>query len=190
MLAAGVTPVQVSRAVGVTESYISQLQSTDEGFKEKLAAATSKTLERVVAIKEGYESLEQGILEQMKCMLATSDMRELTSALKVVASSNPARLNGNGASQQGDGGRSATVSVTLPQHVVQAIDVKVNARNEVVEVDGKSMIPLTPRQVQSKLSAMGRETEIEEVQDADTEQKEYRGVSKRFAEIEQITGNV
>jgi len=152
LLAAGCSIAEVKAATGYSDSYISQLgKSTD--FRANLAVLKSARVEGEIARQDAYDGLEASLLNGIKERAPLADMSELSRALDVVAKNNPRRgkgvlgVNGEGAA----GGVSVTLN--LPTHMLQPLNLVTNSRNEVVEVDGESLLPLTQKELQSKLNS-------------------------------------
>lgn len=151
LIAAGCSVKQVISATGYSASYISELGKLDE-FKVLVAEKAGARVERAIKVQDRYDSLESGLLEGIRERAATADMSELTRALDVVSKNNPKRKGQVGAGErQGDGG-SVTVTVNLPEHVLGGLDIQTNARNEVIEVGGIAMEPLTAKAISDRLS--------------------------------------
>lgn len=194
LLANGVRPAQVSRALSVSEGYISGLLSGDDEFKAHLGELVARTMEQEVTVKAGYRDVEEGALHQMVTLIPNADMRELSLALEAVNKNKQRQgLAGGG----GDGGGSVNVTLELPRHAVESITIEVNARNEITKVGDKGMMSLTAAQFSDKL----RESDGKEACYADSETAEVNGIgetgssarqaiSQRFAEIERVTGGL
>jgi len=153
LLAAGCSPVQVASATGYSLSYISELGKL-VGFKEVLVKKASKRVEREVKLQDGYDSVEGMLLMGIKERAATADMSELSRALDVVAKNNPKKGKLMGDGSNGGNGGAVSVTINLPAHVLQPLNIQTNSRNEVVEVGGRAMEPLTAAAIQSKLTAL------------------------------------
>jgi len=153
--AAGCTPAQIASATGYSLSYISELGRMAK-FKELVVNKSGRRIERELELKDRYESLENSLLKGIRERAATADMSELSRALDVVAKNNPRRAS-KGLGVLGDGGNNsnAVVSLRLPEHVQASIgiELKTNARNEVVEIDGREMLPLTAQEIQSRIAS-------------------------------------
>lgn len=153
LAAAGCTPTQIASATGFSVGYISQLSSMD-AYKEMIVAKSSDRLERDIKAQDRYDSVEQMLLMGIKERAATADMSELSRALDVVAKNNPKKSKLGGMGGSSGEGAGISVTVNLPAHVLQPLDIQTNARNEVIEVAGRPMASLTAAQIQSKLSSI------------------------------------
>jgi len=153
LLAAGCSPAQVSGATGYSLSYISELGKL-VGFKEVLVKKASKRVERDVKLQDGYDSVEGMLLIGIKERAATADMSELSRALDVVAKNNPKKGKFGGSAEGSNSGGAVSVTINLPAHVLQPLNIQTNSRNEVIEVGGRAMEPLTAAAIQSRLNAL------------------------------------
>jgi len=193
LLANGVRPAQVSRALSVSEGYISGLLSGDDEFKAHLGELVAQTMEQEVAVKAGYREVEDSALKQMVTLIPNADMRELSLALEVVNKNKQRQGLGGGG---GDGGGSVNVTLELPRHAVESITIEVNARNEITKVGDKGMMSLTAAQFSDKLrESDGKEVCYEQENGIGKTGKPSGGsarqaISQRFAEIERVTGGL
>jgi len=194
LLSSNVRPAQVSRALNVSEGYISGLMGGDDEFKMRLGELVAERMEHEVVVEAGYDNVEKDALGAMKELIPNADMRELSLALEAV---NKHQLrSGKGAGGQSGGSGGMSVTVQLPSHVTQAIRIEVSERNEIVEVAGKGMLSLTAAQFGDKLrerQAVGREANqlpspTEEVNHVTDSNRPSQAASQRFAEIERIVG--
>jgi len=154
LLASGCSKKQVADATGFSLGYISQLCKKD-AVKDKMVEVSSDRMELDLKRKNKYDKLEVTLLNGIRERAATGDMSELTRALDVVSKHNPSRqVNGMQAQNAGEMG---TVTVSLPAHILGGLSIQTNARNEVIEVDGQSMLPLTPKAIEGKLNGINNE---------------------------------
>jgi len=163
LLANNVAPAQIARAVNCTESYISDLVSKDEQFGAAVQELRAQNIEQEMTVDAGYDSLEATTLQKMNELVATSDMRELGIALKAV-NDRHLRVGRGGANGSGSG-MGNTVAVQLPVYMAQTINIQTNERNEIVEVQGKSMISLSPAQLTKEIGDRGRGAGVDQVED-------------------------
>ena len=108
LLGSGVQPVQVAAAIGVSESYISQLLA-DEQFQ---LAVAQKRYDSLLAASErdaSYDAIEDELLQKLKISLAfMTKTGEILAAIKVI----------NGAKRRG---ASSTVGASSQSQVVQLV---------------------------------------------------------------------
>jgi len=150
LIAAGCTPNQVASATGFSLGYISQLGKLVE-FKEKLVEKSGARVVKDIKKQDAYDGLESVLLMGIKERASLADMSELSRALDVVAKNNPKRGNLGGTGEGGNGSANVSVTVNLPAHVLAPLNIEVNARNEVVKMAGKPMLPLTAQAIRTKL---------------------------------------
>jgi len=151
LLAAGCSIAEVKAATGYSDGYISQLSKSTE-FRAALAELKSVRVEDEIARQDAYDGLESALLGGIKARVALGDMSELSRALDVVARNNPRRGKGvMGANGEGAAG-GISVTLNLPAHILQPLNLVTNSRNEVVEAGGQSLLPLTHKELQTKLN--------------------------------------
>lgn len=151
LLSQGIGPSQVAKAVGCSPSYISDMAANDAEFQELVQEYGAQNVERECEVNESYANIEKEALDAMSSLIPTADMRELSLALKSVNDRNTRVGQGKGGNGQ-EGG--ITVAVQLPSFITQNIQIETNERNEIIEVQGKSMISLTPAALSDKLNSM------------------------------------
>lgn len=153
LMAAGCTPAQISSATGFSLSYISQLNSM-AAFKEVVVEKSGARVEQDIKVQDRYDDVEGMLLLGIKERAGTADMSELSRALDVVAKNNPKKkaLGGVGAGN-GEGG-GVSITLNLPAHIREPLEIKTNARNEVIEIGNQSMLSLTTKEIRSKLQGI------------------------------------
>lgn len=150
LLAAGVKQNQAAAAIGVTDSYVSQLVHSDEEFqqllqeeKSRLAAITQLT-EAQLAHDKTIDEVEKHALDRVKSLIQyeTNPMR----ALKVFQIMNAAirRSEGIVPDKPAD-----VVNITLPQQMQVIINLTTD--KQVVEVGGRSLATMPSHKVQARL---------------------------------------
>lgn len=173
-LNAGMPAAQVSTIVGVSPSYISQLLSSDENFKELLAR---KSAERKSSLDENpekiedevltnkYLSLEHNVLRQIESQLGAADIKESARLLEVIGNRQEKRSArkekmellkagfSNGLGLSGFQGKPGAVHVTISMPVAAIPSYTLNSQREVVEINNVPMAPLSSEAVKSLFSA-------------------------------------
>jgi len=149
LLGSGCSAKQVADATGFSLGYISQLGKKDE-VKRRVGEVKGSRVGLEVERRGKFDKLEVGLLDGIRARMGTADMSELTRALDVVSKNNPNR--GSGGIGNGGGGGEGTVTISLPAHVLTGLSIETNARNEVIEVGGRSMQALTPKAIESRLA--------------------------------------
>ena len=154
LMAAGCTPAQISSATGFSLGYISQLGGLAK-FKEKVVEKSGDRLERDIRVQDRYDSVEDMLLVGIKERAGTADMSELSRALDVVAKNNPKKKAlGGGVGDGRNGESSVSITLNLPEYIREPLDIKTNARNEVIEIGEQSMIPLTAKEIRGRLQGI------------------------------------
>ncbi len=145
LLAAGVSQVQVANAVGVSESYISQLMENEEFRNEVIKARGDAALEDVQADEEA-DDIEGIARKKIKQLLPFEN--NVMKVLKVYQVMNGAKRKTapEQAMQQNAG---VIVNITLPQRAI--VDFKLTSDKQVVEVAGRSMATLPSNVLHQKL---------------------------------------
>ena len=146
LLAQGIPTSQVAAAVGVSDSYISQLKADEEvqrQIAEKQAAHSiadsnfDSTLERAEAMA----------LEKIEKNLPFANMGQALAAFRIL---NSARRRKDELIQK-DTAVSVTVNLTLPANNIPRYIT--NQANEIVEVEGKTMLSASVKTLDQILAA-------------------------------------
>ena len=137
LLSGGCTQRQAALAVGVDESYVSQLMTGDEEFATEVISA------RIVALKDQsardgeYDKLEDKILKKLNDQL--SMIVNPDRLVRMLAVVNGAKRRG---AQQQDNGQNVAVTnvinLSLPAAIVNRY--RTNTSNEVIEVNEQGMV--------------------------------------------------
>jgi transcriptional regulator with XRE-family HTH domain len=146
LLAQGIPTSQVAAACGVSDAYISQLKADDEVQSQilaKQAAHTSADLE----FDQTLEDAEALALDKIKKNLPFANMGQALAAFRVL---NGARRRKDEIAQT-DNSVSLTVNLTLPAAALPRYIT--NSSNEIVEVEGKTMISASAKTLDQILAA-------------------------------------
>lgn len=148
LLAQGIPASQVAAAVGVSESYISQLRSdpdTAQAIAEKQAAASVAD----ISFDATLARAEELALERVEKALPFANMGQALAAFRVLNGarrrSEPVGLSGTITQNN------ITVQLTLPANNIPRYIT--NQANEIVEVEGQTMLTATPRSLDTILAA-------------------------------------
>jgi len=136
LLGEGVQAEQVSAALGVTPSYISQLLS-DEAFANAVSERKFVALQKHNARDAALDSLEDKILDKIEQTLPMV-MRpmELVRMLQVI---NGAKRRGASSAEHVTA-KQTVVPIVMPVTAITAFTV--NAQNHVVKVGDQTLVPL------------------------------------------------
>lgn len=147
LLAQNVAPSQVAAALGVTESAISQLLS-QEDFSAELeqvrVAATAEDLK----YDDRLDTAESDALSNIEGKLRFANMQQSLQAFKILNTARR-RKESRVAAQQTGGG--VVVNITLPTAIVP--QYVTNPKNEIIEVEGKTMVSASPTRMEEILVA-------------------------------------
>lgn len=140
LLGNGVAPSAAAAAVGCDPSYVSQLLK-DTGFATKVAELRSASLVAATERDNKWDSLEDKLLAKLDDLLPF--MMRPMEVVKALAAVNNAKRRGVGA----DSNAQVTniVVLQLPQVVRQRFQL--NDRQEVVEVEGRTLLTIDGAQL-------------------------------------------
>lgn len=138
LLSQGISTAQVAAACGVSESYISQLRADPEVREQIHEKRAADSLEDV-KFDQSLEAAESIALEKIQRGLQFANMGQAIAAFRIL---NAAKKRTVTAEQQ-DTNVGVTVNLVLP--AAAATKYVVNRQNEIVEVEGKTMISATAK---------------------------------------------
>lgn len=146
LLAQGIPTSQVAAAVGVSDSYISQLKA-DEEVQRQIA---EKQAAHSIADSNFDNTLaraEELALEKIEKNLPFANMGQALAAFRIL---NSARRRKDDLVQK-DSTVSVTVNLTLPANNIPRYIT--NSANEIIEVEGKTMISASAKTLDQILAA-------------------------------------
>lgn len=147
LLAQGISATQVAAAAGVSESYISQLRADPE-LSSLIASKGTAQLEADVVFDNTLERAELMALEKIEKNLPFANMGQAMAAFRIL---NGARKRADAFAAPADQSTNITVNLTLPASA--AARYVVNTSNEIVEVEGQTMITATAKSLDSLLAS-------------------------------------
>lgn len=144
LLGTGLLPAEVARAVGVDESYISQLQK-EESFIQQVNELVTKTFADQSEIDDNYVEVERVLSKRLRenaPILFNQDqlLRTLKFANEAKKKMAPANHNSPGDSLGGIGKVVKAVTLILPIAVVK--EFMLNPNNEIIGVGGEELTTL------------------------------------------------
>ena len=146
LLGAGVKPGVVAASVGCDPSYVSQLLEREDVLA-KVQDLRAQRAAELIGKDNDINDIEQLALNRIKTLLPMQT--NLALVTKVFTAMNGARKSTDvGLAQQG-AQPGAIVSLNLP--AAAEVFLKVTTDNQVVEIAGRSMVPLASSQVSAKL---------------------------------------
>ena len=146
LIAAGVPTSQIAAAVGCTDAYVSQLKSDPEVqafLATKAVAVTAKD----VAFDTALESAETLALEKLEKGLQFANFGQALAAFRVL---NSARKRQDKFAQTDNAGTTINVNLTLPASAMPRYTL--TSRNEIIEVEGQTMVTATPKSLDQILA--------------------------------------
>lgn len=146
LLAQGIPTSQVAAAVGVSDSYISQLKA-DEEVQRQIAERQAAHSIADSNFDSTLERAEAMALEKIEKNLPFANMGQALAAFRIL---NSARRRKDELAQK-DTAVSVTVNLTLPANNIPKYIT--NQANEIVEVEGKTMISASAKTLDQILAA-------------------------------------
>lgn len=146
LLSQGVPTSQVAAACGVSDSYISQLKADPE-VQDQILAKQAAHSAADIHFDETLESAEALALDKIQKNLPFANMSQALAAFRIL---NTARRRKDEI-VQADHSVNVTVNLTLPSSALPKYIA--NSNNEIVEVEGKTMISATAKTLDQILSA-------------------------------------
>ena len=150
LLAKGIPTGQVAAACGVDDSYISQLKA-DEDVQAQIASLQAEHSVKDATFDETLDRAEAIALEKIEKNMQFATLGQALAAFRVL---NGARRRKDALVAQ-DTNLSVTVNLTLPVHSLP--NYITNGKNEIVEVEGRTMVSATPKTLDQILAARASE---------------------------------
>lgn len=148
----GVPTLQIAEAVGCDPSYVSQIKALPEVAERIAASVTAATVEDIQH-DDRMDRVEQLALERIERTIQFANFGQALAAFKVLNTAE--RRNRPSASSQPNITNNLTVNLTLPS--VALPNYVKNSKNEIIEVEGKTMLTATPRSLDAVLAARAAE---------------------------------
>ena len=146
LIAQGIPTSQVAAACGVDDSYISQLKADPE-VQQRVAEARAEHAVTDAKFDDTLERAEALALEKIEKNLPFANMGQALAAFRIL---NGARRRKDQFAQT-EHNVSVTVALTLPQAAIPRYIT--NTKNEIIEVEGQTMLTATPKTLDDILSA-------------------------------------
>lgn len=146
LLGSNMTPSMTASILGCSEGLISQYMGEEE-FATEVTKRRLKTLQATIQRDNKYDNAEDALLDKLKDLIPSMfDPLKILRAIQVI----------NGAKRRGAMGN--IDPTTTPQTVVPlvvpvnvAVQFLLNGNNEVIDVGGRSLTPMTQTGVMTKL---------------------------------------
>lgn len=146
LLAAGVPTAQIATAVGCDPSYVSQLKS-DPDVQTALATKAVATTTEDIKFDNALEAAEMAALQKVETGLKFANFSQALAAFRVL---NGARKRQDKFVTPDNAGTTINVNLTLPASALPRYTL--SARNEIVDVEGKTMLTATPKTLDQVLA--------------------------------------
>ena len=145
LLSQGIPTSQVAAACGVSDSYISQLKA-DPDVQTQIAEKQAASSIADIQFDDDLETAENMALQKIKSNIAFANMGQAIAAFRIL---NTARRRADPVVTS-DAAVSVTVNLTLPQSAVPRYVT--NANNEIIEVEGQTMLSATAKNLDQILA--------------------------------------
>jgi len=148
MLGNGLAPTVVSSALGVSESYISQLLS-EESFSQQVTGLRYANLQAATTRDRSYDAIEDALIDKMKDLLPM--MYKPMEVLRAITVINAAKRRG------ADAPDNTVIHQTIVQLALPtALTSKfiLNAANQVVEAGEQELITIAAPNLTQKLDSL------------------------------------
>lgn len=147
LLAQNVPTAQIAAAVGCDPSYISQLKA-DESTQLAISSHQAEATIEDIKFDDMLARAEQLALERIEKTLPFANMLQSLAAFKVLNAAR--RRNEALAAPVSQVTNNLTVNLTLPSNSIPKYTV--NGNNEIIEVDGQTMLSATPKSLDQLLT--------------------------------------
>jgi len=148
MLGNGLAPAVVSSALGISESYISQLLS-EESFSQQVTALRYANLQAATTRDRSYDAIEDELIAKMKDLLPM--MYKPMEVLRAITVINAAKRRGADAPDN-TVIHQTVVQLTLPTAITSKFIT--NAANQVVEAGEQELITIAASNLTHKLDSL------------------------------------
>jgi hypothetical protein len=145
LLAQGIPTAQVAAACGVSEAYISQLKA-DPDTRQEIAEKQAASSIEDITFDTSLDAAEGLALDKIQRALPFANLGQAIAAFRIL---NGAKRKADPV-QQVDNSVNVTVNLTLPAAALPRYIT--NAQNEIVEVEGKTMLSATAKTLDTILA--------------------------------------
>lgn len=145
MLGNGLSPPVCASALGVSESYISQLLS-EESFAQQVTARRFESLQAATTRDKSYDAIEDALIEKMNDLLPM--MYKPMEVLRAITVINTAKRRGANAPENTVVNQTI-VQLTLPVSITSRFVT--NANNQVIEAGEQQLITIPATALTKKL---------------------------------------
>ena len=181
LLASGLKPAQVATIIGVTPARISQLLS-EEDFKlilaSKVAIIEAKDIEEI-SLSAKYSAAEHALVNQVMELAPTAELRDVTSALRVVAERQERMKSRLTPATAGNMINNTIIALSLPSHALALPVMDITKQGEIISIGDRALAPLSSTAVINLFSKMSS-TEEEKKEIEESKKGEYHEQSPNF----------
>lgn len=147
LLAQNIPTSQIAAAIGCSDSYVSQLRSDPE-IQTQLAKIGVEITAKDAAFDKTLERAEELALSKIEKNLPFANMQQALAAFKIL---NSARKRKDAFAPIDMGATTINVNLTLPAHAIPKYTI--NAKAEIIEVEGQTMLTATAKSLDNILLA-------------------------------------
>ncbi len=159
-LCGGCTPIQAANACGVSESLVSQL-CAEEDFQKQIEEKLSKDFEAAIQIDDNYNEVEKLLSKRLRDMTGyMTNVDQITRTLKTV-SAIPKKVQPK-VPLNAESNQMAIAPVSLAIPIVAKNVFIVNPNQEVVSLNGKNLVTLNSKSLDSLLQERRERVTIEQ----------------------------
>ncbi len=160
----GATPEQAANACGVDASYVSQLKA-EEDFQLQIAEKLSKDFEVAIKIDDNYTEVEKVLSDRLRTLTGYMTNADQVARILKTVSAIPKKVQQRiPLNAETPGGSIAPVSLVIP--VIAKNVFILNPNSEVVQLDGKELVTLNSRSLDSLLKEKREQVTIEQTKPA------------------------
>lgn len=145
LLSQGIPTSQIAAAAGCDESYVSQLKADPE-IARKVAEKTAVTTIADANFDERLDRAEETVLSRIEKSIGFANLPQALAAFRTL---NTARRRKEG--PLGPPVTNINVTLTLPANAIPRYVT--NSNNEIVEVEGRTLVSATPKSLEAVMAA-------------------------------------
>jgi len=153
LLCSGITQTQAAKAVGVNDSYVSQL-CAEPDFQAQIAEHIKKDHERAIKIDENYHDIELSLSNKLKELVPF--MHEPDKILRTLKFVNESKKKTDASVPTTDQNKESAGPVKLALPVVVIQNFVTNPNNEVVQVEDRNLVTLNSRSIEALVQNRGQ----------------------------------
>lgn len=145
LLSQGIPTSQIAAAAGCDESYVSQLKADPE-IAKRVAEKTAVTTIADANFDERLDRAEETVLGRIEKSIGFANLPQALAAFRTL---NTARRRKEG--PIGPAVTNINVTLTLPANALPRYVT--NSNNEIVEVEGRTLVSATPKSLEATMAA-------------------------------------